>query len=83
MRLVDLLNQLEQQGLLSPLYQAGALTLATLNHREAYLHYSALLASPRYRDQPTRAVEDTAAALRMGTATVYRALRSMQRAVKA
>ena len=83
MKLIDLLNQLEAQGLLSPLYQAGALTLATLNHREAYLHYHTLLASPRYQDRPTRAVEATAAALRTGTATVYRALRSMQRVVKA
>jgi len=82
-KLIDLLNQLEAQGLLSPLYQAGALTLATLNHREAYLHYYTLLASPRYQDRPTRAVEATAAAFRTGTATVYRALRSMQQVVKA
>lgn len=83
MKLIDLLNQLEAQGLLSPLYQAGALTLATLNHREAYLHYCALLASPRYQDRPTRAVEATAAVFRMEKCTVYRALRSMQRPVKA
>jgi Fe2+ or Zn2+ uptake regulation protein len=81
MRLVDLLNQLEEQGLLTPLYQAGALTLATLNHREAYLHYCALLACPRYHDQPTRAVEATAAAVRMEKRTVYRVLRNMQRPV--
>jgi Fe2+ or Zn2+ uptake regulation protein len=81
-RLIDLLDQLEAQGLLSRLYQAGALTLATLNHREAYLHYCALLASPHYLDQPTRAVEATAAAFRMGKRTVYRALDSMQQAVR-
>jgi Fe2+ or Zn2+ uptake regulation protein len=81
MRLVDLLNQLEAQGLLSRLYQAGALTLATLNHREVYLHYCTLLASPRYLDKPTRAVEATAMAFRMGKCTVYRALRNMQRQV--
>ncbi|GAA4501455.1 hypothetical protein GCM10023172_23340 [Hymenobacter ginsengisoli] len=45
MKLIYLLNQLKAEGLLSQLYQAGALTLATLNHREAYLHYCALLAA--------------------------------------
>ena len=64
-------------------YLDRALTLATLNYREAYLHYRALLASPRYRDRPTRAVEATAAAFRMEKCTVYRALRNMQRVVKA
>jgi hypothetical protein len=82
MKLIDALNELEAQGLLSPLYQAGALTLAVLNHREAYLYYCGLLASPRYLDQPTRAVEATAAALRMGKRTVYRALDSMQQPVR-
>lgn len=81
MQLIDLLNHLEAQGQLRQLYQAGALTIATLNHREAYLHYQALLATPRYQDQPTRAVEATMQAYRMKRSTIYRALRNMQQQV--
>jgi hypothetical protein len=39
------------------------------------------MASPRYLDQPTRAVEATAAAFRMGKHTVHRTLDSMQQPV--
>lgn len=81
MQLINLLDQLEQQGQLGQLYQAGALNLATLNHREAYHYYQALLATPRYHDQRTRAVEATAEYCRMQCSTVYRAIRSMQQPV--
>lgn len=53
MQLIDLLNQLEQKGLLSKLYQAGALNIKCFNYKEIVLHYRALLATPTYAEQPS------------------------------
>ena len=60
MRLIDLLNQLERDGALSKLYQAGAATLAVYARREIYNTYLALLATPAYADQPSKAAQATA-----------------------
>lgn len=81
MRLVDLLNQLEAQGILGQLYQAGAVTLAVYSQREIYNVYHALLSTPRYFDQPTRAVHATATSCRVCRSSVYRALRCMEQQV--
>jgi hypothetical protein len=78
MRLIDLLNQLEEKGQLGKLYQAGALNIKCFNHKEIVLHYRALLAMPGYVDQPTRAAEATAVALGVDVSTVYRARREME-----
>ena len=78
MQLIDLLNELEKKGQLGKLYQAGALNIKCFNHKEIVLHYRALLATPGYADQPSRAVQATAAALGINVKTVYRARREME-----
>lgn len=81
MRLIDLLNQLDQNGTLGKLYQAGAATLAVYARREVYNTYLALLATPQYADQRGRAVRATAAQCRVAISSVYRAIGEMERAV--
>lgn len=81
MQLIDLLNKLDQAGTLSQLYQAGVVNLKAYSHREILLHFRALLAMPNYVDQPTRAAEATALALKINVSTVYRARREMERMV--
>lgn len=81
MQLIDLLNQLEEKGQLGKLYQAGALNIKCFNYKEIVLHYRALLATPSYADQMTKAAQHTAAALGINVATVYRARREMERAI--
>jgi hypothetical protein len=81
MQLIDLLNQLEQKGQLGKLYQAGALNIKCFNHKEIVLHFRALLATPNYADQPTKAAQDTATALGIDVSTVYRARREMEQAI--
>ena len=81
MQLIDLLNQLDQAGTLGQLYKTGALNLKSYNYRELVGVYRALLATPTYADQPTRAVEATAQQCRVGMATVYRAIQEMERSV--
>jgi hypothetical protein len=80
-RLIQLLNQLEQQGTLGQLYQAGAITLTMYSHREIYNYYQALLNTPRYTDPPSKAVQATAEGCKAATSTVYRALRIMEHEV--
>jgi len=48
LRLIDLLDQLDAQGLLTRLYQAGALNLAAIEHRQQYQHYQALRLTHHY-----------------------------------
>ncbi|MDJ0367386.1 hypothetical protein QMK33_19735 [Hymenobacter sp. H14-R3] len=81
MQLIDLLNQLDQQGRLSQLYQAGALNIKCFNYKELVLHYRALLASPTYAEQPSRAAQATAAQCGVAKSTVYLAIREMEQMV--
>ena len=81
MQLIDLLNQLEQKGLLSKLYQAGALNIKCFNYKEIVLHYRALLATPTYAEQPSQAAQATAQGLSVALRTVYRAIGEMERVV--
>jgi hypothetical protein len=83
LRLIDLLDQLDVQGLLTRLYQAGALNLATIEHRQQFQYYQALQLTPHYQDhdQRARAIEATARRYRVTQTTVYRALRLMQQPV--
>ncbi len=81
MQLIELLNQLEEKGQLGKLYQAGALNIKCFNHKELVLHYRALLATPTYAEQPTRAVQATAEQCRVARSTVYLAIREMEQAV--
>jgi hypothetical protein len=39
MQLIELLNQLEEKGQLSKLYQAGVLNIKYFNYKEIVLHY--------------------------------------------
>jgi len=81
MQLIDLLNELEQKGQLGKLYQAGALNIKCFNYKEIVLHFRALLATPMYADQPTRAAKTTASVLGIDLSTVYRARREMEQAI--
>lgn len=81
MRLIDLLNELEQTGTLGKLYKCGAATLAVYAQREVFNTYAALLATPHYADRRTKAVEATATQCRVSKGTVWRAIRQMQREV--
>lgn len=83
MRLIDLLNKLEQDGMLTQLYQAGAVTLAVYAQREVYNTYHALLATPQYADQPSKAAYATALECRVARSTVYNALRCLRQEVDA
>ncbi|MGI4864630.1 MAG: hypothetical protein ACRYFZ_11970 [Janthinobacterium lividum] len=78
MKLIDLLIQLENQGQLTPLYKSGALNIKAKNYMEIALHYRALLVTPAYVDQPSRAARATAAQCRVARSTVYLAIREMQ-----
>lgn len=81
MQLIDLLNQLDQSGALGQLYRSGVLNLKSYNYREVVGVYRALLATPTYADQPSRAAEATAQQCRVALRTVYRAIDEMERAV--
>jgi hypothetical protein len=80
LRLIDLLDQFDAQGLLTQLYQVGALNLAAIELGQQYQHYQTLRLKPYYQehDQRTRAIQATAKRYRMTSATVYRALWLMQ-----
>jgi hypothetical protein len=81
MQLIDLLNQLEEKGQLGMLYQAGAINIKCFNYKELVLHYRALLATPTYADQPSRAAQSTASQYKVALRTVYRAIDEMERVV--
>jgi hypothetical protein len=78
-RLIDLLNQLDQAGTLGQLYQAGVVGLAAYTQREIYNYYHALLGSPSYLDRPHKAALTTAEGCKVSRVTVYRALQRMDR----
>ena len=77
MQLLDLLNQLDAAGTLGQLYRAGILNLKCYNYREIVSVHRALLATPTYADQPTRAARAAARQCQVGVATVYRAIAEM------
>lgn len=81
MRLIQLLNQLDEQGTLGQLYQAGVVGLAAYSQREIYNYYHVLLASSRYIDRPHKAALATAEGCKVARSTVYRALRIMEQQV--
>jgi len=78
MRLVDLLNNMEQAGILFPLYKAGAVTLAVYSRRDIYNTYKALRATPAYVDRPSNAAKATAASCRVARSTVYLSIKEME-----
>ncbi len=81
MQLIDLLINLENSGQLTQLYQLGVFNIKAKNYMEVVLHYRALLATPRYIDQPSKAAHATAKDLQCGLRTVYRAIGEMSQAI--
>jgi hypothetical protein len=61
------------------LYQVGALNIKCFNHKEIVPRYRALLATPTYAEQPTRAVAATDKQCRVARSTVYLAIQEMKR----
>jgi hypothetical protein len=80
-RLIQLLNQLDEQGTLGQLYQAGVVGLAAYSQREIYNYYHALLSTPQYLDRPHKAAVATADGCKVARSSVYRALRIMEQRV--
>jgi len=81
MRLVDLLNDMEQAGTLGLLYKVGVVGLAVYSRREVYNTYQALRATPAYVDKPSGAAQATAARCHVARSTVYMAIREMEQEV--
>lgn len=81
MQLIDLLIQLEAQGQLTPLYKLGVFNIKAKNYFEIVLRYRALLVTPAFIDQPTRAAQATAKGCQVGLRTVYRALKDLERTI--
>lgn len=77
MRVIDYLNQLAEQGLLTPLCQAGVISVKRHSQREIYLHYQALASSPRFIDSPLFTATQTAEDLGIHFTTVYKARAEM------
>lgn len=63
------------------LYQVGGLTIAIVNKMDIYEQYMALLTLPKYIDAPADAVRAIVQELGVSRATVYTAIKEMQRQV--
>ena len=81
MIVADLLNQLDSAGVLHRLYQAGLINLKAYNHRDIYLHWQALVATPQYADQPEQAKTETARQIGVSPRTVRRAIQEMAKKI--
>lgn len=80
-KLISVLNELAESGLLNRLYQAKACTLTAYNYRDIYLYLQALLTTPRYVDHRAEAVRETARQCGVSRQTVERAVREMEQDV--
>ncbi|RFP65931.1 hypothetical protein D0N36_06925 [Hymenobacter lapidiphilus] len=81
MKVIDLLNALDDAGQLNTLYQAGCLNIRAYNMRDIYQRWQTLKSSLRYADDNGGAVRAVAAELSVSTDTVYRAVAGMEQRV--
>ena len=78
MKVIDILNNLEEGGHLKALYQAGIVTLRTFSQRDIYLRWQTLRASLRYAEDNSGAVRQVADEMEVSVRTVERAIAGMQ-----
>ena len=79
MRVIDILNKLEEGGQLTALYQAGVINLKAFSQRDIYLRWQTLRASLRYAHDNAGAVRKVAQELDVSVPSVYRAIAGMQK----
>ncbi|TGE22826.1 hypothetical protein [Hymenobacter metallicola] len=79
MKVIDILNKLEEGGHLTSLYQAGCINIRTYNSRDIYLRWQTLRASLRYEKDNAGAVRLVANEMEISCDTVYRAISSMEK----
>lgn len=79
MRVIDILNKLEESGQLTALYQAGVLTIRAYSQRDLYLRWQTLRASVRYAQDNAGAVRLVSEEMGVSTDTVYRAVAGMEK----
>lgn len=82
MKVIDILNKLEEGGHLTSLYQAGIINLKAFSQRDIYLRWQTLRASLRYAQDNAGAVRTVAQELDVSTDTVYRAIAGMEKVAK-
>lgn len=79
MKVIDILNKLEEGGHLTSLYQAGIINLKAFSQRDLYLRWQVLRASLRYTEDNAGAVRQVAQEMEVSCDTVYRAIAGMQK----
>ncbi|TGE07706.1 hypothetical protein [Hymenobacter fodinae] len=80
MRVIDILNKLEEGGHLTSLYQAGVINLKAFSQRDIYLRWQTLKASLRFSQDNAGAVRKVAEEMEVSVPSVYRAIAGMEKA---
>lgn len=78
-KVIDILNQLEEAGQLTALYRSGCINIRTYNMRDIYLRWQTLRASLRYTEDNPGAVRQVASEMDVSVRTVERAIAGMQK----
>ncbi|TGD80303.1 hypothetical protein [Hymenobacter wooponensis] len=78
MKVIDILNKLEEGGHLTSLYQAGIINLKAFSQRDIYLRWQTLRASLRYAQDNAGAVRQVAEEMEVSVPSVYRAIVGME-----
>ncbi|RPD46782.1 hypothetical protein DNI29_11495 [Hymenobacter sediminis] len=79
MKVIEIMNKLDEGGQLTALYQAGIINLKAFSQRDIYLRWQTLRASLRYTSDNAGAVRRVAEELEVSTDTVYRAIAGMEK----
>ena len=79
MKVIDILNKLEEGGHLTSLYQAGIISIKAYSARDLYLRWQTLRASLRFEKDNAGAVRMVAEEMEVSCDTVYRAIQSMNK----
>jgi hypothetical protein len=79
MKVIDILNKLEEGGQLTSLYQAGIINLKAFSQRDIYLRWQTLRASLRYSQDNAGAVRMVAQEMEVSVPSVYRAIAGMDK----
>jgi hypothetical protein len=79
MKVIDILNKLEEGGHLTSLYQAGIINLKAFSQRDIYVRWQTLRASLLYTEDNAGAVRRVAEELEVSVPSVYRAIAGMEK----
>ncbi|TGE29734.1 hypothetical protein [Hymenobacter metallicola] len=83
MKVIDILNQLDEKGQLVALYRSGCINVRTYAYRDVYLRWQTLRASMRYYEDNAGAVRQVAAEMEISVPSVYRAIAGMEKTTEA